>query len=110
MTVIHLAVHPDQQVVGQRSGKALVGSVLIATILALDDLEVGICRPLPSFARLLGDDVDDPPDGIGAVKRRHGATDHLDPLDHAKGDRGVVEVAAAPQGIGGGEAFAIHQH
>ena len=110
LTVIHLAVHPDQQVVGQRAGKAQVGSVLIAAILALDGFEVGIGRPLPGFARLLGDDVDDTTDGIGAIKCRHGATDHLDPLDHAKGHGSVVEVAAAPQGIGGGEAFAIHQH
>ena len=84
--------------------------MLIAAILALDGLEVSIGCPLPGFARLLGDDVDDTADGIGAVKCRHGAADHLDPLDHAKGHRGVVEVATAPQGIGGGEAFAIHQH
>ena len=48
---------------------------------------VGRERPLPA----LGDDVDDPADGVGAVQRGLGAADDLDPVDLIEAHVGEVE-------------------
>ena len=66
----------DQRTTGVDTGVAGVAEVAILLV------GVILChRAGPLLADLAGDDVDYPAHGVGAVERRHRATDHFDALD-----------------------------
>ena len=62
-----------------------IAAIQIAELVVALKCRIGRDRPLPRIADLLGDDVDDTADGIGAIQGRDGSAHDLDALDRRYG-------------------------
>ncbi|MNN01642.1 hypothetical protein D3C81_1142680 [compost metagenome] len=65
---------------------------------------------MPLWLGLAGDDVDHAAHGLGAVERRHGATDQFDALHLVDRHPAVLVIRVADHVVGGGNAPAVDQH